>query len=222
MLQKNRQDKVLEAFKDPDSYDYFMSVVNPIDKLYTKIMWGFKDYTFATKIIDKIDENFSGNLLDVPCGSGLFTVKKYLELKKASITCVDYSPQMIEKCKTVFKKASIINSNFYLSDVCKMPFENEFFDIVVCLNGIHSFPDKSLALKEIYRVLKPGGKLIGCVYIKDEFKRSDWLVNRNFVSRGLFTPPFYNKNDMRLKFEEIFNQVELWNIHAIACFVCEK
>ena len=43
MLQKNRQDKVLEAFKDPDSYDYFMSVVNPIDKLYTKIMWGFKD-----------------------------------------------------------------------------------------------------------------------------------------------------------------------------------
>lgn len=54
--------------------------------------------------------------------------------------------------------------------------EDETFDIVLSMNGFHTFPDKMKAFQETYRVLKPGGDFIACFYIKGKAKQTDWLV----------------------------------------------
>jgi ubiquinone/menaquinone biosynthesis C-methylase UbiE len=43
--------------------------------------------------------------------------------------------------------------------VCAMPFPNDSFEVVLCQGGIQFFPDKLAALREMRRVLAPGGRL---------------------------------------------------------------
>ena len=42
-----------------------------------------------------IPDDFSGNLLDVPVGTAVFTERKWISLKNAEITCLDYSIDML-------------------------------------------------------------------------------------------------------------------------------
>ncbi|WP_242832143.1 class I SAM-dependent methyltransferase [Oscillibacter sp. 1-3] len=43
-----------------------------------------------------------------------------------------------------------------------LPFENDSFDLALSLNGVHAFPDKEAAYREIHRVLRPDGIFCGC------------------------------------------------------------
>ena len=55
-------------------------------------------------------------------------------------------------------------------------FSDGTFDKVLCMNGLHVFPDKTRAYAEILRVLKPGVELLACFYIAGEQKVADWLA----------------------------------------------
>lgn len=107
-------------------------------------------------------------------------------------------------------------------DVGNLLFENDYFDIVLSMNGFHAFPDKEKAFSEIYRVLKPGGKFIGCFYIKGERALSDFFVQNVFVCNGTFTPPFMALKDVKLQFEAQYQNVIIWNFKSIVCFECTK
>lgn len=50
--------------------------------------------------------------------------------------------------------------NWTASDVARLPFEDERFDLAICQQGLQFFPDKPAALAEILRVLKPGSKFV--------------------------------------------------------------
>lgn len=52
--------------------------------------------------------------------------------------------------------------NLPAGDVGALPFADGAFDIVLSLNGFHAFPDKEVAYREVFRVLKPGGTFCGC------------------------------------------------------------
>ena len=60
-------------------------------------------------------------------------------------------------------------------DVGKLPTENETFDMVLSMNGFHTFPDKDKAFQETWRVLKKDGTFIACFYIKEKSRVTDWL-----------------------------------------------
>ena len=78
--------------------------------------------------------------------------------------------------------------------------ENDSFkilDTVVSMNGFHAFPDKQKAFHEIWRVLKPGGNFIACLYIKGKSKRTDWLVKNILAKKGWFSPPFQTEKELR-------------------------
>ena len=84
----------------------------------------------------------------------------YETMPEADITCLDYSPDMMERAKRQAEKRQIRNVRFMQGDVGKLPFEDESFDLVMSLNGFHAFPDKEAAYSEIFRVQKPGGPLL--------------------------------------------------------------
>ena len=71
----------------------------------------------------------------------------------------------------------IINIKTMQGDVGALPFEDGTFDKVLCMNGLHVFPDKTKAYAEILRTLKPGGELLACFYIAGEQKVADCLLN---------------------------------------------
>ena len=100
-------------------------------------------------------------ILDVGCGGGK-TVNRLAQLApQGKVFGIDYSPDMVEYSKKVNQKLIAQNRvEIVEGSVEKMGLPNDYFDLVSAFETYYfwtNFPD---ALKEIKRVLKPGGKLL--------------------------------------------------------------
>ena len=100
-------------------------------------------------------------------------------------------------------------------DVGALPFEEDTFDYVLCMNGLHVFPNKDKAYSEILRTLKPDGELLACFYIAGEQKVADWLAKTVMTRMGWFTPPFDTANDVRQRLEPYY---DILDFHVLPFF----
>jgi ubiquinone/menaquinone biosynthesis C-methylase UbiE len=101
---------------------------------------------YHSKIIEEMMRGFYGKILDVGCGTGII----YDLYPEQEIIGIDVSNGMLSHHKGVHLYGSAEN----------IPFDNDTFDCVVCRSVLHHLPDTKKALKEILRVLKPGGKFV--------------------------------------------------------------
>lgn len=206
-------------------YDGIITRSSPLGKLMDSVIWGL-DQELAAKWIDDalapIPADFAGKLLEVPVGTGVLTMPLYRSLPKADVTCLDYSADMMKHAQKRAEALGIPNVSFKQGDVGTLPFADESFDIVLSLNGFHAFPDKDAAFRETWRVLKPGGIFCGCFYIKDAFKRTDFFVQKLYVPKGFFTPPFETKESLQARLTELYARVSIHNVKAEGIFCCEK
>ena len=153
-------------------YDAALSQQSWWSKLYISFLWGnLKNWDIAEKVSAMIPKDFSGRLLDVPVGTGLFTAGRYKDLPRAEICCLDYSTDMLEQAKARFAALDMSHVTCMQGDVGALSFEDASFDIVLSMNGFHAFPDKEKAFAETARVLKPGGIFCGCFYVKEQSRR---------------------------------------------------
>ena len=152
---------------------------------------GVEDYT--EKVLSAIPDDFDEVLLDVPAGTGVLTFEKYARLKRVTIVAVDYSLGMLHEGKKRLELHNIGNVNFIRGDVGNLPVKDSSIDLCVSMNGLHAFPQKELAFDEIYRVLKPEGKFVGCFYITGKRELTDFLVGAALSRSGSFTRPFYDE-----------------------------
>lgn len=106
----------------------------------------------------RIAELVSGKpvILDVGCGDG--TLTRYLAKNGHQVIGLDNDPNILGD--------DVEDVHFMLGDAVSLPFENDSFDAVVCVMALHH-THSELALVEMRRVLKPGGKLIICGTAKD-------------------------------------------------------
>ena len=187
-------------------YDGIITRSTVIGKIMDSVIWGLDEEMAArwvNEALAPISEDFKGSLLEVPVGTGVLTMPLYRSLPEASITCLDYSADMMKAAEKRAEVLGINNIRFVQGDVGCLPFEDCSFDIVLSLNGFHAFPDKDAAFRETYRALKTGGIFCGCFYIKDEFRRTDWFVKHLYVPKGFFTAPFESQESLRNRLEDM-------------------
>ena len=146
----------------------------------------------------------------------------YETMPDAEITCLDYSPDMMERAKRQAGKRGLKNVRFIQGDVGKLPFEDNSFDLVMSLNGFHAFPDKEAAYSEIFRILKPGGIFCGCFYVKGENKRTDFLVDKIYTPKGYFTPPYETEDSLKKRLNNMYKKAEVKTVESMAAFRCRK
>lgn len=71
-------DKMRAAYQQSKTiYDDVLTQQGLFAKLYINVFWGVDDVVIAEEILSWIPDDFSGQLLDVPVGTGVFTEKKY-------------------------------------------------------------------------------------------------------------------------------------------------
>ncbi len=94
-------DNIRSAYKSSKNiYDDVLTRSNIWSQLYIKVFWdNTDDNEIAETILKYIPDDFSGKILDVPVGTAVFTEKKWRILKDATITCLDYSEDMLEQAK---------------------------------------------------------------------------------------------------------------------------
>lgn len=103
-------------------------------------------------------------VLDAACGTGIVSrvaVERFGNI--ASIVGVDLNPHMLGIAR-VNTPATSIPVEWREGDMCALPFPDASFDVVLCQQGLQYVPDKVMALRDMQRVLVPGGRLAFTVW----------------------------------------------------------
>ena len=94
------------------------------------------------------------SLLDVGCGPGTITVEFADRLAPGRVVGVDAAAEVIAKASESFTRP---NLQFLVGDAYALPFDDETFDIAHTHQTLHHLADPAAALRELRRVVKPGG-----------------------------------------------------------------
>lgn len=131
-------------------------------------------YDFATYLSQGYQEDLNNSakwmglkgdehLLDLCCGTGKSTLACLKQLSSGTIIGIDNSEGMLKEANRKFKKEIASGKvRFDLQDAMSLNFPDESFDAIFMAYGLRNMPDYDKSLAELYRLLKPGGKL--CIH----------------------------------------------------------
>lgn len=109
-------------------------------------------------------------VLDVGCGDGTL-LSVFRGLGADRIAGCDPDPRMVERARTLLADKA---ADLRVAQAQALPFPDASFDVVTCITVLAFVPDAGAALREMARVLRPGGRLI----IGDLGKWSYWAARR--------------------------------------------
>jgi ubiquinone/menaquinone biosynthesis C-methylase UbiE len=148
------------------------------------------DFTSATM---ELTENQS--ILEIGFGNGKFFDTLFAKAKNMKITGLDFSETMFKEAqKNNSKNIADGNLTLQLGSSDKLPFKDNSFDKVFCINVVYFWDEPQKHLQEISRVLKPGGKFYATIRTKEsmelmpftkygftKYNEEEWkqLINKN-------------------------------------------
>ncbi len=100
-------------------------------------------------------------VLDIGCGAGfdVFVAAKLVG-SQGRVVGIDVTLRMVEKAKEHLSRLALTNVSFQIGEAEALPFPDKDFDAVISNGVLNLALDKDKAVKEIYRVLKPGGRAL--------------------------------------------------------------
>jgi len=155
----------------------------------------YHDPDLLALILAAVAESSPKQVLEVGCGDGRFSDQIRTELG-ARVVAFDFSPGMAAQ-------AALRGLDVQIGDIQLMPWPDEQFDVVVANWMLYPVPDLDAGLRELRRVLRPGGRLIAST-MGHGHMREMW----DMVQDGDTAPklPFRTENGeeiLRAHFEEV-------------------
>lgn len=96
------------------------------------------------------------SVLDVGCGTGMLSERLLGAFPSCRLTGVDLSPAMVERARARLAGRAEVRE----ADAERLPFHDGAFDLVVCNDSFHHYPDPDRAAFQMWRVLRKGGALV--------------------------------------------------------------
>ncbi len=99
-------------------------------------------------------------VLDLGAGAGTDSlVAAQMVAPGGRVTGIDMTPEMVARAQASALEAGLDNVEFLSGDAESLPFEDERFDVVISNGVIDLVPDKDAVFSEVFRVLRPGGRI---------------------------------------------------------------
>jgi SAM-dependent methyltransferase len=99
-------------------------------------------------------------VLDLGSGAGTDSlVAAQMVGENGSVTGVDMTPEMLAKARQAAAEMGVRNVEFVEAEAERLPFPDESFDVVISNGVIDLIPDKDAVFSELFRVLRPGGRM---------------------------------------------------------------
>jgi len=130
-------------------------------------------------VISQLELKEGEHLLEIGFGNGKFFPELYENAGRILISGVDLSNEMVNQA--IKKNLSLFESGrlrVHVGSSENLPFEDNCFDKIICINVIYFWEVPEIHLKEIYRVLKPGGILF------TGFRPAETMIKLPFTQYG--------------------------------------
>lgn len=141
------------------------------------------------------------SILDVATGTG-FLAAAFCDAG-ARVLATDLTAPMLEQARLKVEHRD--NAAFALADVERLPFSETTFDVISCRVAFHHFPHPLVALKEMARVCKLGGRVVIMDVISEENAAKSKYQNRMEVLRD----PSHIKHYSQSEFEQMMGECGL-------------
>lgn len=141
---------------------------------------------FGLKLLDTIELKPNINALDIGCGLGFPLIEVSQRLGASSkIYGIDPWKTAIDRINLKIKTYDIKNVEAIEGVAETLPFENNFFDLIVSNNGINNVEDIKLSLAECYRVSKPNAQLTITMNLEDSMIEFYDVFESTLIKNGL-------------------------------------
>ncbi len=153
-------------------------------------------------------------VLDMGCGPGVSTVLLAERAQPRLVAAFDFDPAMVERARRRLRRDPRVG--LFVADAARMPFPDGLFDAVFVLGVVHHVPEWRTALREVARVLKPGGRL----GFAEPSRRHLMLVYRLLphARESMFSVEEWRSAlvDADLSIEGDLHSLPLWDICGVA------
>lgn len=151
MAEQSKEERVHGVFeKISDQYDSMNSIIS----FKRHIAW-------RKNVMQKMDVQKGRKALDVCTGTGDWALALSEAVgKDGEVIGLDFSNNMLKVAKEKKEKAHIEHVTFIQGNAMELPFEDDTFDYVTIGFGLRNVPDYDQVIREMYRVVKPGGKVV--------------------------------------------------------------
>lgn len=131
---------------------------------------------WARELVGRAVPQNSEHILDLACGTGVVT-REVLDsgVLPGSVTGVDMNADMLDVARARCANSGL-DVEWVESDVFELPFPDARFDLAFCQQALQFFPERLGALRELRRVLRPGGRVAFCV--SQELSRNPLLQSQ--------------------------------------------
>ncbi len=146
-------------------------------KFWSKAAWAYDPANFlvcSSSFYRYIASGLKGErALDIACGTGILSL--LISPNFTKVVGVDVAPGMVKAARKKVAHKGINNIDFKLARAEDLPFDDNYFDVVTCLNIIGSLENDLKAISEMKRVLKPEGLLRFNIIIRAKSKIKDYV-----------------------------------------------
>ncbi len=149
-------------------------------------------------------------VLDCAAGTGEFSLA--VAKRAGSVLCTDQSEAMLARARKKAAMRGLSNLQFARRDITALSDPDGSFDAVIAANVLHLLPQPEVAVRELWRVVAPGGRLILPTYLQGEAGAAYGSMIKIYQGVGFhyehaFTPETYREFLERLKLAPVALEV---------------
>jgi len=165
--------------------DMFNSIARRYDLMNTLMTAGM-DRSWRKYTVKRAELKPGGHGLDVCCGTGMITMEQVRAAgPDGRVTGLDFSENMLAIARENIKEFRLReNIRFIQGNAMELPFDDNSFDCVTVGWGLRNVPDILAVVKEMTRVVRPGGKVVSLDMAQPTalvFKQCYWLCFEKII-----------------------------------------